>query len=157
MAIQPNFMEKFIPGITGNTATASGNVGQLLSGMPSTSNARKKAAYFGAASGMPGSGVANAFGYDLYNQEAEANKQRGFDNLLKMLTSYSGTVAPTTGQQIQASQFDQDLAFRKQQAGAERATQQRRLDEASKPKKYGRYQVGPGPVPGGFTEKEWWA
>lgn len=131
MAIQPNFLEQYIPGITSNTATASGNIGTQLSGLPSTSNARRKAAYFGATSGMPNSGVSNALGYDLYGQEAEAQKQQGFDNLLKMLTSYSGTAAPTTGQVLQDQQITTERNDRERDRAFARDSAQRQLDEAA--------------------------
>jgi len=134
MAINPTFYDQFIPGLSQNTATASGNVGQLLKGAPSTANARNKSAYFGVNSGMPGSGLSNAYGYDLYGQEAEANKQRGFEDLLKMITSYSGTIAPTTGQLQQQSQFDQELAFKKQQSQLDRNAAQERLNASRRPR-----------------------
>ncbi len=115
----PNFdINKFLPGFGKNTAVASQNIGQQLNGMPSTAPARAKAAYFGATSGMPNSGVSNFAGYDLYGQDAEKQKQMGLDNLLKMLTSYSGNAFATPGQDIQSGQFDQELAFKKSESDA---------------------------------------
>lgn len=130
MAIPQLDFGKYIPGFSGLTSAASGNIGAQLSGLPSTGRARTKAAYFGATSGMPNSGVSNAFGMDLYGQEAEQQKQQGFENLLKMLTGYSGTVAPTVGQQIQDTQFGADLDFRKIQADAQNKLQQQQQNFA---------------------------
>jgi hypothetical protein len=60
--------------------------------------------------------VSNALGYDLYNQEASDYRQGGFDNFLKLLQAGSGSLFPTTGQQIQSDRFNADQRFQEQQA-----------------------------------------
>jgi hypothetical protein len=134
-----------IPNFSNLTQNASGIVGNLMGGMPSTAPTRRKAAYFGVGSGMPNSGVSNALGYDLYGQEAAANKQQGFDNFLKLIQGFSGTVSPTTGEQMQQSQFDQDLAFREREADAARELARERLNQpqagASRMGRSGTYRI----------------
>lgn len=111
MATAPNFnaiVENAIPGFGGMSTGASNIVNQLIQGMPSAAPTQRANAYFGTQSGMPGSDFVRNRGFDLYGQEAEASKQRGFDNFLKMIGAFSGTVAPTTGQSLQSSQADAD-------------------------------------------------
>ena len=72
---------------------------------------------------MPGSDFVRNRGFDLYNMQADQYQQQGFDNFLKMLAGYSGTVMPTTGQQIDQDQFAQTMDFRNRQAAAELALQ----------------------------------
>jgi hypothetical protein len=107
---------------------------------------------------MPNSGVSNALGYDLYGQQAEQQKQQGLENLIAMLTGYSGTVAPTTGEALQSSRFDRDFQEDRRLSDLARQDAQTALAEAKRPKKYGMKMIGQrGPVPGGFTNTEWWA
>jgi len=105
------WLEGIVPGISANTNTASQNVGSMLNGLPSAGPARTKAAYFGATSGLPNSGVSSALGYDLYNQDAQRYQQQGFDDLMKMLTTYSGPA-------LQDKQFNTNMAFQSSQANA---------------------------------------
>lgn len=93
-----------LPNLDARTAGASNMVGELLSGMPSPSRARKANAYFGTMSGMPGSDFVRNRGFDLYSKEADAYKQRGFDDFLNLLKGVSGTIAPTTGEQTALQQ-----------------------------------------------------
>lgn len=121
-AATPNFqaiIENAIPGFGGMTTGASGIVNSLMQGMPSAAPTQRANAYFGVGSGMPGSDFVRNRGFDLYGQEAEAHKQRGFDNFLKMIGAYSGTVAPNTGQSLQASQEAARLASQNRQADAQ--------------------------------------
>jgi len=149
---------KYIPGFNNLTSSASTNIGQQLTGMPSTGPARQKAAYFGATSGMPNSGVSSALGYDLYGQDAERQKQQGFDNLIQMLTGYSGTVAPTTGQAIQSDQFDAEFNDRRRREDLARRDNEEQMIERNRPRKFGFSMTGNrGYVPGGFQNREWWA
>ena len=151
-----SILESSIPGFNGLSSSASGLINDLINGNPSTAPARSKAAFFGVNSGMPNSGLSNAFGYDLYKQEGEARKQRGFDDLLKMLTGYSGTVAPTAGQQIEDSQFNANLIQRQKESQDATNLARERIDAAQpRPKKYGFTSSG-GYVPGGFKNREWW-
>jgi hypothetical protein len=103
-----------IPGFSSLTSTASGNVKDLLAGVPSPDITRMQNAFFGAGSGLDtGSPFLEARAYDLYGQAAEGRKQRGFENFLNMLKSFSGTLVPTSGQLIQESQFERELAEKK--------------------------------------------
>lgn len=119
------------PEFAGMNNLATGNIMSLLGGMPSAAPTQRANAYFGVNSGMPGSDFVRNRGYDLYGEQAENYKQRGFDNFLNLLGGYSGTVMPTAGQQIQQQQFAQDLAARQQQANAQMALerQQQELNE----------------------------
>jgi hypothetical protein len=122
-----NIINNAIPNFSGLSSSASGIVGNLMGGMPSSGPAKERAAAFGVGSGMPGSGLSKAFGYDLYNRDADQYQQRGFDNFLKLIQGYSGTVSPTTGQQMQQNQFDQDLAFRRDESAINAEQANRRL------------------------------
>lgn len=128
-----SMLKSNIPGFENMSGAAGGNIMQLLGGMPSASPARRANAYFGASSGMPGSDFVRNRGYDLYGEQAEGYKQRGLDNFLKLLQGYSGTVAPTAGQEIQNNQFGADLDFRQRQADIDNALNREKLNIA-KPK-----------------------
>lgn len=123
-----NIINNAIPNFSGLSSSASGIVGNLMGGMPSSGPAKERMASFGVSSGMPGSGLSKAFGYDLYNRDADQYQQRGFDNFLKLIQGYSGTVSPTTGQQMQDSQFRSDLDFRNRQADAQNQLQRQAQD-----------------------------
>jgi len=102
-----------IPGLGNLTQTATGNIQSLLSGLPSASWARTANAYNGISSGQPATGGAGSFaenrGQDLYHQQAQQNQQTGLQDLLSLVGGYSGTVAPTAGQQLQNNQFYANL------------------------------------------------
>lgn len=99
-----------IPGFDNLTSSATGIIQNLLGGVASPDIARAQNANFGAESGLaPDSPFLANRGFDLYGQQAETRKQSGIDNLLKLLAGYSGTVVPTTGQQIQSGQFQQEF------------------------------------------------
>jgi len=102
---QQTILNSAIPGFSNLSASGSGIVKNLMGGLPSAGPAQRANAYFGAASGMPGSDFIRNRGFDLYGQQAEQYKQRGFDDFLKLLSGYSGTVAPTVGESIQEDQF----------------------------------------------------
>lgn len=133
-----------IPGFSGLTQSATSIIRNLMSGQPATSTARRANAYFGASSGMPGSDFVRNHGFDVYNQQGEQNQQRGFQDLLSLLSGYSGTVMPTTGQRIQDSQFGQDLNFRRSQADRDFFLQEQKRKDAMKPKTSGFVGLGPG-------------
>ena len=129
--MQTEAMNKAIPGFSGLTQSASDIVGTLLKGLPSASPTQRANAYFGTASGMPGSDFVRNRGFDLYGEEAEKYKQRGIDNLLAMLQGYSGTITPTTGQALQSDQFNQEIAMQK----AQQALQNALVQQKTEPKK----------------------
>ena len=105
-----------IPGYSGLSKSASSIVGNMLGGLPSAAPAQRSAAYFGTQTGMPNSDFARNRGYDLYGQESEQFKQRGFDDFLKLLNGTIGTVTTTPGQQIQQDQFNRTLNLQQQEA-----------------------------------------
>jgi len=84
----------------------------LMQGLPSAGPTQRANAYFGATSGMPGSDFVRNRGFDLYGEKSEGYKQRGFDDFLQLLRGVSGTIAPTTGEQIQDQQYNQNLQQR---------------------------------------------
>ncbi len=123
------------PGISGGVSNivpnfnrlnqgASGFVQNLMSGLPSAAPTQRANAYFGAASGMPGSDFVRNRGFDLYGEKADAYQQRGFDDFLKMLQGYSGTVMPTTGEQLQSQEFNANLANRQREFDTNQALDQ---------------------------------
>lgn len=143
-------ISKYLPGYKSNLASAEGNISQLLSGQPSTGPARSKAAYFGATSGMPNSGVSNALGYDLYKQDAAKNQEVGFDQLMKLITGTPGNAFADPSQQFQQDRYQQD--FNEQRRLQEQARQdaQNKLTAASRPKlANGMYRLPGGDTPAG--------
>lgn len=117
-----------IPNFNALSSGAGNLIQSLMGGMPSASPARKANAYFGVGSGMPNSDFVRNRGFDLYGQQADAYQQQGFDNFLKLLQGYSGTVMPTAGQQIQNQQFNADMDFRNRQAAADEEVNRRNYD-----------------------------
>jgi len=98
-----------LPGLDKATGAATANTANLLGGLPSAAPTQRANAYFGAASGMPGSDFVRNRGFDLYGQQAESYKQRGFDDFLALLKGASGTIAPTTSEQAQTTLQNQQL------------------------------------------------
>ncbi len=153
---------KYIPGFSGLTSAASGNIGAQLGGLPSAGPAKTKAAYFGATSGMPNSGVSNALGYDLFQEDANKYQQQGMDNLIAMLTGYSGTVAPTTGQAQTSAEFDinrSDRLQREERARQEAAAAQSQLNRPRQGS--GLYRTAGNPTYAGTSSlpvarNDWW-
>lgn len=117
-----------LPGFSGLSQSATDIVGSLLKGLPSASPTQRANAYFGTASGMPGSDFIRNRGFDLYGEDAEKYRQRGLDNLLALLRGYSGTVVPTADQQIQSNQFAQTMQNRNAQDAAQAALANAQLD-----------------------------
>jgi len=141
-----------IPNFGGLSQNASGIVGNMMGGLPSSGPAKTKAAYFGATSGMPNSGVSNALGYDLYREDADKYQQQGFDNFLNLIQGYSGTIMPTTGQQIQNNQYQQDFTDRRRQEELARQDAENARLTAARPRQpNGIYRIPGqiGAVPGG--------
>jgi hypothetical protein len=157
-----------IPGFGGLNNQASDLIKSLMSGKLTTGT--KNAIYDAGAeratlggmpgsTGMGGSLLANA---DLRNigRAADDQQQRGFQDLLSMLTGYSGTVAPSAGQEQQSDQFNKSLGFNQQQYWrSQQQQEQDRID--SQPKKIGSYSgtfgAPAGGLGGGVTTKfkEW--
>jgi len=107
------FLESVLPGIGNLTSSATGVISNLLNGLPSVSQARTSNAYFGVGAGQPDTGGVGTFtanrGADLYGQQAQQNRQQGLGNLFQALGSYSQPILANQGQQLQNSQFNQQL------------------------------------------------
>lgn len=121
-----NFIDSLLPGMSGLTNSATGDIQSLLSGLPSPSGARTTNAYWGAGAGTPAGGAAgagdiNSFigarGTDLYGAEAAANRQTGIQDLLQTIGTYSSPALQAQGQANQVSQFGQNLAQQGSQFG----------------------------------------
>ncbi len=67
-------------------------------------------------------------GFDLYRREGDKRKQTGLQDLLSLIGGYSGTVAPTPGQQIGQQESQADRAQRASEASASNALGNRRQD-----------------------------
>lgn len=116
-------LASIIPGFSALTADSSNLIKQLMSGQ--LTGGERRAIYDagaerGVAGGMPGStGIAGSLfaNADLRNIGVASGQrqQQGFQDLLAMLQGYSGTVAPTAGQEIQQNQFNWDANFRQRQ------------------------------------------
>jgi len=102
-----------VPGAPGLTTSASNLVSQLLNGQPGTSRARNAAAYGGVGSGTPGSEYIRNAGFDLYNREADQNRQTGLANFLSLASGLTGPQLQQQSQDNQSSQFAQSLAQQK--------------------------------------------
>lgn len=99
----PSNLYQAIPGLSNLLNTASGNIGNLLSGAASPSLAQTTAAYAGATAGQPGQ--ANALGTftgnmgaNLYNQQSQANQQTGLGDLMNLIGTASGNLSPSAAQ-----------------------------------------------------------
>lgn len=105
-----------IPNFANLTGSASANIQDLLAGSASPNEARLDNAWYGAGTGLDTTSpfLANR-GRALYGQRDQQRKQSGIDNFLKMLQSFSGTVVPTAGQELQNNQFQQNFGYRQQQ------------------------------------------
>jgi hypothetical protein len=110
-----NIINRAVPNGSKLTSSASSMVQKLLSGMPGTDRARRTAAYGGVASGMPNSNFASQRGFDLYNEEADRYQQRGFDDLLSLLSSTTSPVLSQQSQDINQAQYGADLGERQRQ------------------------------------------
>ena len=114
-----------IPGFSGLSSQSSDLIRQLMSGQLTTgerSSIYNAGAERGIMGGMPGSSAsggslfANA---DLRNigRASGERQQQGFQDFLSMLQGFSGTVAPSAGQEQQNEQFGKDLELRNKQFG----------------------------------------
>lgn len=121
---QTNAFNAAIPGFSDLTSTSADYIKQLLSGNVSKDNAQLAAAYKGANMGLdPNSDFIRNMNFDYLKKESAANKESGLDKFTKMLQSFSGTVVPTTGQEIQNTQFGQSQAQQESQFGRSLAEQ----------------------------------
>lgn len=114
-----------IPGFSGLSSQSSDLIRQLMSGQLTTgerSSIYNAGAERGIMGGMPGSSAMGGSLYanaDLRNigRASGERQQQGFQDFLSMLQGYSGTVAPTVGQEMQQDQFAKDLELRNKQYG----------------------------------------
>jgi hypothetical protein len=117
-----------IPQLPGLANSAVGDISQLLSGLPSPSWARTTNAYAGVSSGQPATGDLGTFignrGADIYHLQAQQNQQQGLQDLGSLIRTYSGTVAPTAGENLQNQQYYSGLQQRGQEFEQNLAEQQ---------------------------------
>lgn len=107
-----------IPGLPGLTSSATAIIKSALNGLPSPSESRLQNAYFGAGSGLdPTSDFLKRRGFDLYRRNAQQKQQQGLGSLLSLISTYSGNVAPTPGQELAANQSQEELGQRKLEFG----------------------------------------
>jgi hypothetical protein len=125
-----SIIEQSIPGFSGLTSSATSIINNLLSGGASTGPSQNATAKYGVRTGMPGSGVSNAFGYDLHNKRGDEMRQRGIDDLLKLVTGYSGTVNATPGELLNNSMALAQLNQASYSANADRNLATRKLNDA---------------------------
>jgi|SRR5579872_473721 len=125
----PTTLQQALPGLNNLLGSATGNISNLLSGLPSASWAQTTNAYAGAGAGQPGQ--ANAIGTfsgnmgaNLYNQQANQNRQTGLSDLLNLIGTSSGNLATTPGQNLQNTQFQQNLGQNSSQFQQSLAEQQ---------------------------------
>lgn len=170
-----NALTAAIPGFSGLNTQATDLIRSLMSGQLSPQSRRAiydAGAERATASGMPGStGMANSLfaNADLRNigRASADQQQQGFQDLLALIQGYSGTVAPSAGQEQQNQQFNQQLAFNKDQAAVTNqlnqdqfGLQQQEYMQRYGPKKYSRSMISRGGaniVPGGFKPYEFFA
>lgn len=141
-----------IPGFGANSSAAGGIVNNLMTGKPALD--RDAAAFFGVSAGVPGSDFARNRGYDMYRRDTEQRQQRGFDDFLNMLKTYSGTVMPTTGEALESNLGVQRLGQDRAQRENDLALQAAQLEmksEQFRPREFSRstQAVGPGGSPMG--------
>lgn len=110
-----SILNRAVPNGSGLTKMASERIKSLLGGMPGTSTSRRANAYFGGASGMPGSEFVRNRGFDLYNMQGEQRQQQGFQDLLALISGTTSPMLQQQGQDIQQSQFGQNLGEQQRQ------------------------------------------
>lgn len=101
---QSNFAALF-PNAAATQSAVSGNTLSRLRGelSPETLSAiQDRAARFGMSAGIPGSGVSGSYGRKLLGQTIEGLQSQGLQDYLNTLRTYSGTLMPTTGEQLGA-------------------------------------------------------
>lgn len=141
-----------IPGFSQNASAASGIVNNLMTGKPTMD--RTAAAYFGVGAGVPGSDFAANRAYDLFGKQREQRQQRGFEDFLAMLKTFSGSVMPTTGEALSSNLGVQRLGQDRAQSENQLMLQAAELEEQQRrnaPREFSsaRINVGPGGQPMG--------
>lgn len=144
MTASTDFLSKLIPGFGNLNSSTSDVIKNLLTGNPNPGTAQNAAATFGAANGQgAGAGITQRFGYDLYNQQADARRQTGIKDLLDYINGISSPTLANQGQEIGQSEFNQNLGQRQlentqNQANSERDffENKRRFDEQNNPNRW---------------------
>lgn len=156
-----------IPGFGGLNNQASQLIKELMSGTLSTGvknsiyDAGAERATLGGMPGSTGMGGSLFANNDLRNigRTADDQQQRGFQDLLSLIGNYSGTVAPTPGQEIQQQQFNKEFNQRR----ADNAYNRYASEQQSQPKipakklfKYFGPSVGSGGLSSSTSYREFW-
>lgn len=126
--VQKPILNSVLPGQSQMTQAASNIINSSLVGLPSPSEARRANAYYGAASGIPGSEFIARRGFDLYNRQADERKARGLQDLLAFFSTFSGPALQQRSQDIQQGQFGASLAQQQAEFAANLAMQQAKLN-----------------------------
>lgn len=132
-----------VPGVAGLSQSASQITKDLLGGLPATSTSRRAAAYFGNQSGVPGSQYAINRGYDIYGQQAQANKQQGIQNLLQLMAGLTAPALQERQQQIAQDQFAASQAQNAAQFSADYRLRKMQADKLYGPKFRGVLGIAP--------------
>lgn len=125
-----SFLNTEIPGFQNLNQKSSDVIGNLLNGTPNPGTAQNAAATFGATNGFgTGSGIANRFGYDLYDQQGQQRQQTGLGDLSNLIASISGPTLQNQGQNLQNNQFYSQLGQNAQEFNtSEQANQNNQLN-----------------------------
>lgn len=127
-------MKALYPNLDDTKSQASANILNELKGQlsPETVNSiQDEAARFGVSSGMPLSGLAGNRGLKNLGLSVEQLQGQGLQDYLNSLKTYSGTLAPTTGELTQKYGIDTSAATAAAGQGldaARLAEQQREFD-----------------------------
>jgi hypothetical protein len=120
-----DFLSQLIPGFSGLNSKSSSVINNLLNGTPNPGTVQNAAATFGVQNGQgAGSGIANRFGYDLYNQQGAQRQQQGLAALPSLIGSIANPTLTNQGQNLQNQQFGADLTQRGNEFNASQQNQQ---------------------------------
>jgi hypothetical protein len=105
-----DFISALIPGFGGLNSKSSDVINNLLTGSPNPGTVQNAAATFGAQNGQgAGSGIANKFGFDLYNEMGNQRQQQGLSDLSGLIGSIAQPTLENQGQNQQNQQFYSNL------------------------------------------------
>lgn len=150
---------KALPGFSGLTSGASNIIRDLMSGRLSAGERNaiyQGGAERGVANGMPGStgqGGTLFANNDLrtLGLQAGQRQQQGFQDLLAMISGYSGAVIPTVGQTMQNDQFGRQMNLQETNAARDYSLRRNAADlqlaeynQRYGPKEYSQSSIWPG-------------
>lgn len=117
-----SFLNTAIPGFANLNNKSSDVINNLLNGSPNPSTTQNAAATFGTTNGFgTGSGIANRFGYDLYQQQGNQRQQQGLGDLSSLISSIAQPTLQNQQQNQQNQQFYSGLGQGAQEFNASQA------------------------------------